>query len=200
MRISRYLKLMLISALIGGAALLYAQDEKPQEEHPQQDEAKPPKQDHAQPPRPDEGKPERQDEAKPQHQENKPDQMHENAAPERQDHPDQQGGRAGQDEQRPNQQTDSAHRADGRGNEHGGRIPDDQFRAHFGRGHHFRAQGVIVAGQPNFQYSGYTFELAQPWPGGWAYTDDCYIDYIDGEYYLIDLSHSDVRLALIVMM
>jgi hypothetical protein len=82
----------------------------------------------------------------------------------------------------------------------GGHIPDDKFRAHFGRGHTFKAQGVIVAGQPQFQYGGYTFELVDAWPADWAYTDDCYIDYIDGEYFLFDLLHPDIRIAVFVVM
>jgi len=82
----------------------------------------------------------------------------------------------------------------------GGHIPDDKFRAHFGNGHHFSARGVIVAGQPQFRYGGYTFEFVDVWPVGWAYTDDCYIDYIDGEYFLFDLLHPGVRIALFVVL
>lgn len=82
----------------------------------------------------------------------------------------------------------------------GGHIPDDKFRAHFGQGHHFNARTVIVQGRPQFQYSGYTFEFVDAWPVDWAYTDDCYIEYIDGEYFLFDLLHPGIRIALIVVM
>ena len=61
-------------------------------------------------------------------------------------------------------------------------------------------QPVIVEGRPRFQYSGYWFVISAPWPAGWAYTDDCYIDYIDGEYFLFDLLHPGVRIALFVVM
>jgi len=82
----------------------------------------------------------------------------------------------------------------------GRRIPDDKFHSHFGREHTFKVQKtVIVEGQPRFQYSGYSFALVDPWPVGWAYTDDCYVDYIDGEYVLIDLLHPGVQIALIVV-
>jgi hypothetical protein len=49
-----------------------------------------------------------------------------------------------------------------------------------------------------FQFGGFWFTYSEPWPVEWAYTDDVYVDYIDGEYYLIDLRHPGVRLLLIV--
>jgi hypothetical protein len=83
----------------------------------------------------------------------------------------------------------------------GGHIPDNQFKAHFGRSHTFVVnQTVIVQGQPRFQYGGYWFALSEAWPGGWAYTDQCYIDYVDGEYILYDLLHPGVTVVLVVVM
>jgi len=83
----------------------------------------------------------------------------------------------------------------------GGHIPDDKFRASFGRSHSFKvSRPVVVNNQTTIQYSGYSFILADPWPATWAYTDDCYIDYIDGEYFLFDLLHPGVRIALFVQM
>jgi DNA mismatch repair ATPase MutL len=76
-----------------------------------------------------------------------------------------------------------------------GRIPDDRFRASFGREHHFRVEHVD---NRRFQYGGYWFTFNEGWPVGWAYTDDFYIDFIDGQYYLIDLSHPGVQLLLVV--
>lgn len=82
----------------------------------------------------------------------------------------------------------------------GVRIPDDKFRAHFGRQHTFVVnRPVIVEGQPRFQYASYWFEIVDPWPVGWAYTDSCYIDFIDGEYFLFDLLHPGVRVAVFVV-
>ncbi len=81
-----------------------------------------------------------------------------------------------------------------------GRIPDDKFRAHFGRSHTFTAKTVIVQGQPQFRYGGYNFQLVDAWPVGWAYTDECYIDFIDGEYFLFDLLHPGVRIAVFVVL
>lgn len=81
----------------------------------------------------------------------------------------------------------------------GGHIPDDKFRANFGRNHTFVVnRPVIVNNQPTFQYGGYSFIIADPWPVGWAYTDDCYIDYVDGEYFLFDLLHPGVRIEVFV--
>jgi hypothetical protein len=80
------------------------------------------------------------------------------------------------------------------------RIPDDKFRAHFGREHRFRpSRPVIVENRPRIQYGGYAFEFVDAWPVGWSYDDDCYIDYIDGEYFLFDVLHPGVRIALVVV-
>ncbi|HZC24171.1 MAG TPA: hypothetical protein VE866_12585 [Candidatus Binatia bacterium] len=83
----------------------------------------------------------------------------------------------------------------------GGHIPDDRFRANFGRGHAFKVQRpVAVEGGQGFVYGGYSFVLVDAWPDDWAYTDDCYVDYIDGDYFLFDLFHPGVRIALMVVM
>lgn len=76
-----------------------------------------------------------------------------------------------------------------------GRIPDDKFRASFGREHTFH---VERRDDRRFQYGGYWFTYSQPWPVGWAYTDDVYVDFIDGQYYLIDAYHPGVRLLLVI--
>ena len=80
--------------------------------------------------------------------------------------------------------------------DHGhGRIPEDRFRSSFGREHHFRVEHVD---NRRFHYGGYWFTFNEGWPVAWAYTDDFYIDFIDGQYYLIDLSHPGVQLLLVV--
>jgi|SRR5208282_6312989 hypothetical protein len=83
----------------------------------------------------------------------------------------------------------------------GGHIPDDRFRADFGRQHTFTiGRPVIVEGTPRFQYGGYWFVIAQPWPVGWAYTDVVYVDYIDGEYFLLSPVHPGVQIAINVIL
>lgn len=192
MRAFRVLSFLIVSVFLGASALLYAQDERQQEDKPKQEEPK--KQDETK----------KQDEAKPSHQQ---DEM----KPSKQDKQEQKMQKEDQkkqDEQMRKGQEPQGNERRGHegqaGNAHpggkGGHIPDDKFRSHFGRGHSFRAQGVIVSGQPQFSYSGYTFELVDAWPAEWAYTDDCYIDYIDGEYFLFDLFHPGVRIAVFVVM
>jgi hypothetical protein len=81
-----------------------------------------------------------------------------------------------------------------------GRIPDDRFRANFGREHVFVInRPVIIEGQPRFQYGGYWFGFNESWPVGWAYTDNVYVDYIDGGYYLYNPFHPGIRIVVIVI-
>lgn len=83
-------------------------------------------------------------------------------------------------------------------------IPDPQFRANFGRQHVFPANRVIVSntvvpGQTGFVLVGYRFIILDPWPADWLFTDDCYVDYVDEEYFLFDVFHPGVRVALFVV-
>lgn len=82
-----------------------------------------------------------------------------------------------------------------------GKIKDSDYQAHFGRSHSFTVRQVIttttiVPHQTQFVYSGYSFIFLAPWPSGWVLTDPCYVDYVDGEYVLIDLAHPGVTIAL----
>ena len=76
-----------------------------------------------------------------------------------------------------------------------GRIPDDRFKANFGREHSFR---VTASDYQNhrFQYGGYWFGFASAWPSNWLYTQDVYVTEIDGVYYLCNASYPGVNLAL----
>ena len=116
-----------------------------------------------------------------------------------------------QREQRPAEQQrpmDNDHRAaqgnDRQRNEQAGnrgrRIPDDQFRTHFGREHHFHVQReqVVNVSQPVVVYGGYSWQLAEPWPSDWSYDDDCYIDEVDGEYFMFDALHPGIRIAVFI--
>jgi hypothetical protein len=194
MRALRFLNVAVLSLLLGSAAFVYGQDEKKQDEKPaRQEEGKPqPKQDEAKPPRHEEGTRQGKQLDK---QEQKREESRDQAMPEKdkQEHPEMRGERNQQGQERP--EARGGH-APGKG----GHIPDEKFRAHFGQSHHFNAKTVIVQGQPRFEYEGFSFELIDAWPAEWAYTDDCYIDYIDGDYYLIDLFHPGVRIALFVVM
>jgi hypothetical protein len=99
----------------------------------------------------------------------------------------------------------SGHEMNGQ-NEHahpagkGGHIPDDKFRSSFGREHKFKpSRPVVVNNQQTIQYGGYNFALVDSWPADWAYSDDVYLDYVDGEYFLYDLLHPGMRIAVFVV-
>jgi len=190
MRAVRFWNVAILSVLVGSAALVYGQDEKQQEE-------KPARQEEAKPPRHDEAKPSKQDKQMDKQEQKREEHSHDQAVPgkDKQEHPEMRGERNQQGQERPEARGEHARPAG-----KGGYIPDDKFRTHFGQSHHFNAKTVIVRGQPQFQYSGYTFELVDAWPAEWADADDIYIDYIDGEYFLFDLLHPGVRIALIVVM
>jgi hypothetical protein len=127
----------------------------------------------------------------------------ENAKPEK---PEKQNDKESQKEAKPSSESSRSEASSGQNDRGHARpagksahIPDDKFRASFGREHKFKvSKPVIVDNRPQFQYSGYTFVIVDPWPVGWAYTDDCYIDFIDGEYFLFDLLHPGVQVALFV--
>lgn len=80
------------------------------------------------------------------------------------------------------------------------RIDDAHYREHFGRAHHFAIHHVETReGRPFFAYGGYNFEIAQAWPAGWSYNDDCYIEDVDGQYYLYDVRHPGVRVLVTIV-
>jgi hypothetical protein len=65
------------------------------------------------------------------------------------------------------------------------RIPDAQFSANFGEQHTFVInQPTMVGGFSRFQYGGFWFGFVQPWPAEWYYTDNVYVVFTDGGYYL----------------
>lgn len=224
MRALRFLNLGILAAMVASSAVLYAQDDKQQEEKPRQEEPKrqqePNRQDQARPEsRQDETRSPRQDEARPDRrgqqdqQRSEQQQRQEEAQPRgdmrpRQQEPNRQeqdppeAGRQEQRRQEGGQQ--EAGRGDDRDRARGnrGRIPEERFRAEFGREHHFAVHHPqVVEGRPQFQYGGYTFVLVDPWPPAWAYDDDdCYIDYIDGYYFLFNVRHPEERLALELVM
>jgi len=155
-------------------------------------------------------------EAKPESQEQKPDEMKpEKNEQEKQDknaekNEEKRDKEQEKQEQKEDRKSDKRMDKDNMHNENeaharpagkGGHIPDDKFRSHFGKEHHFHpSRPTVVNGQPTFVYGGYSFIMVDPWPAEWAYSDDCYIDYVDGEYFLFDVLHPGVRVALFVSM
>ncbi len=80
------------------------------------------------------------------------------------------------------------------------KIPDEKFRSSFGRQHTFKVQRtqVINVAQPVIVYGGYNFQLVEAWPADWGFDDDCYVDYVDGQYFLFNAFHPGVRIAVFV--
>jgi len=79
-----------------------------------------------------------------------------------------------------------------------GRIPDDRYKANFGREHTFRVtQGDY--GNRRFQYGGYWFGFVGAWPSNWLYTQDVFVVDINGVYYLCNPMYPGVNIALSVI-
>lgn len=78
-----------------------------------------------------------------------------------------------------------------RGGYRGEYIPQDRFYRSFGRDHYFRiGRPAYYEGYPRFEYGGYSFRLVDPYPeywgDDWYDSDDVYVDYEDGGYYLFN--------------
>ena len=203
--------------LLGAITPTYAQEEqheqeaKPEKQEQQakpakqEEQAKAPKQEQqAKPAKPEQqAKPEKQQpakaakpeqQAKPEKQQQakaaRPEQQQQAKGQQGQQHPQ----RSAAEEQR--QRSQPALRLSSRSET---RIPDDRFRSNFGREHRFRIGSPrIVGGYSRFQYGGFWFGFLEPWPEGWYYTDDVYVDYVDGGYYLYNPNYPGARIAITV--
>lgn len=103
-----------------------------------------------------------------------------------------QQGDAGRN-QRPVQQTRGE---DGnRGNSGHGRIDNEHYAASFGREHSFHVNRGDYDSR-RFAYGGYSFGFVDPWPIGWGYSDDVYVVYADGGYYMYDRVHPGLRISI----
>jgi hypothetical protein len=195
--------------LLGSSASAYARQEQHEEESKPENKpaAKPAKQEESKPVKQEAAKPEKQQEAKPAKQEDPKSAKQEAAKPEKQQAAKGQPEQAKSNNQQHAQRTPAeeqkqravpALRLSARGS---ARIPDDRFRANFGREHVFViSQPVMVGGYSRFQYGGFWFGFVQPWPVGWYYTDDVYVDYIDGGYYLYNPYYPDARVSISVVL
>jgi hypothetical protein len=195
--------------LLGSSASAYARQEQHEEESKPENKpaAKPAKQEESKPVKQEAAKPEKQQEAKPAKQEDPKSAKQDAAKPEKQQAAKGQPEQAKSNNQQHAQRTPAeeqkqravpALRLSARGS---ARIPDDRFRANFGREHVFViSQPVMVGGYSRFQYGGFWFGFVQPWPVGWYYTDDVYVDYIDGGYYLYNPYYPDARVSISVVL
>jgi hypothetical protein len=178
-----------------------------------QEESKPAKQVAAKPAKQEEAKPAKQAAAKPAKQEEqakaKPAKQEKQAKPaeqEKQAKSENQGKTAGQQHGQPQrsaaaqekQRSQPALRLSARSS---ARIPDDRFRANFGSEHVFVInEPVMVGGFSRFQYGGFWFGFENPWPDGWYYTDNVYVDFIDGGYYLCNPYYPGARVGISVVL
>jgi hypothetical protein len=88
------------------------------------------------------------------------------------------------------QQAKPAQRAGG-----SNRIPDDRYKANFGRDHSFRVSEADYRNH-RFEYGGYAFGFVGIWPSNWLYTQNVYVVEIDGMYYLCNPMYPGVNLEL----
>jgi hypothetical protein len=161
-----------LSLTLGAAAPAYAQ----QDQHDQQEEKKV---------RPS------QDEKKAQP--DKPVKPEEKGAqqPEKNAKPEERNAKQPQKEGKPGEPAQRA------GDNRNGRIPDDRYKANFGREHTFHvSQGDY--GNRRFQYGGYSFGFVGAWPTNWLYTQNVYVIDIDGVYYLCNPMYPGVNIVLSV--
>jgi hypothetical protein len=88
--------------------------------------------------------------------------------------------------------------AENRGGSQHGRISDAHYASSFGSGHSFH----VNRGQYDsrrFDYGGYSFGFIDPWPIGWGYSDDVYVVYTDGDYYMYDHVHPGLRISINIL-
>ncbi len=223
MKIIEVLTTSILLLLPGAIVPAYAMGQHEQEKQPEQKQAKPAAQpQHAAQP----AKPARQSQPAAQHaaqqakpaREAKPAQQPQRAAQPREAKPAQQPQRAAQQREakpvrqsqpaaqhatqqrqaKPVEQRQGAQQAN-RGQSAGGHgsIPEARFRSNFGRSHTFHVnRGQFANGPGRFQYGGYWFNTVDPWPVGWLYTDDVYVDYLNGGYFLCDPVHPGVYISI----
>jgi len=194
-----------LSLALGAAVPAYAQQE--QRDQQEENKAKPAQENEK---KAEQAKPEKQAEksAKPEEknarqeertapQQEKNTKQEEKNAQQQDKNSKQEEKNAKQQEQRP-QQAKPDQQEQRAGGNHGNRIPDDRFRANFGREHRFRVSENDYRRDRRFQYGGYWFGFVDPWPSNWLYTQDVFVVEIDGVYYLCNPSYPGVNIALSV--
>jgi hypothetical protein len=179
---------------------------KPEQQHAQQQkQAEPakqskPEQQHAQQQKQQEqNKQQQQQHAQQQKQQDQNKQQQQHAQQQKQQeqnkqqqHAQQQKQQEQNKQQHAQQQKQQDQRAGARG---GGRIPEDRYRANFGREHTFRVSQADYRGR-RFHYGGYWFGFVDPWPSNWLYTQNVYVVDMNGVYYLCNPMYPGVNIAL----
>lgn len=94
-------------------------------------------------------------------------------------------------------QRDTSRHDDMRDRNGGRRLDDREFRGSFGGEHRFRP-GWIGGGYNEFIFGGYTFGLLETWPIGWAYTDEVYVEDLDGGYVMVNPLYPGITVGLVI--
>jgi hypothetical protein len=187
--------------LFGSTAAAYAPQEQSDKPEKQEEKAKPEKQDKQDKPAKQEAKQPKQEqpdkpakqEAKQAKQEHPDKPAKQEAKQAKQEHPDKS---VQQQDQKSAQQPQRDTKAPSNGDH--GRISDDHYRASFGSGHNFHVNRGDYDHR-RFDYGGYSFGFIDPWPVGWGYTDNVYVVYDDGAYYMYDVVHPGVRISVSIL-
>lgn len=79
----------------------------------------------------------------------------------------------------------------------GKHIPEEHFRANFGKQHTFYVNQRMYESR-RFQYGGFWFGFIDPWPSFWLYSDPVYVDFIDDGYFLCNPYHTGVCINVVV--
>src|ERR1035438_8478067 len=203
--------------LFGSTAAAYAPQEQGDKPEKQEEKAKPEKQDKQDKPAKQDAKQAKQEQpdksakqdAKQAKQEQPDKPAKQDAKQAKQEHPDkpakQDAKQAKQEQpdkpvrqqdQKSAQQSQRDTKAPSNGDH--GRISDDHYRASFGSGHNFHVNRGDYDHR-RFDYGGYSFGFIDPWPVGWGYTDNVYVVYDDGAYYMYDVVHPGVRISVSIL-
>lgn len=201
MKLTKVVGVSTLSLFLGASALMCAQEEKPKDESrpeaTKEEKARPAQDNRGGMSKPQENQDNKEKTGKmPEQSEDKATRGDDRAAHQQENSNQMQRGAQGNN----GGQNTAQARGNG-GNRGGGHIPDDKFHSSFGRQHTFVvSRPTVVGGQPQFVYGGYTFNMIDAWPADWSYSDQVYVDYVDGQYFLYDLAHPGVTVAVVVVM
>jgi hypothetical protein len=189
MKVSTVLTTAVLFLFPGVIVPAYAQGHEQEKQPEQKQQAKPaPREQQAKPAqREQQAKPASEPQRATGQQQAKPTRQPQRAVSQQQAKPTQQPQRAAGQQQASRSQPAAGH----------GTIPEARFRASFGSGHTFHVnRSEFANGSGRFQYGGFWFNVVQPWPVGWLYTDSVYVDYLNGGYFLCNPVHPGVYISI----
>jgi outer membrane biosynthesis protein TonB len=185
-----------LSLLLGTAALAYAQQDQQDKPAPRDEKAQKDK-----PAKEKEKTAQQQDKNNTNQRERNAQQQNSNTKQEeksaqQQDRNNKQEEKNAQQQNQNNKQEEKNTQQSQRAGNGRGRIPEDRFRASFGREHSFRVNQSDYSRDRRFQYGGYSFLFVDAWPSNWLYTQDVFVVEINGVYYLCNPMYPGVNITL----